>query len=365
MNQFLTRRLHHLQLTLPDHKLVGLLVSSPANLTYLTDIPFSPLHREAFLLATTNTAQLFVSPLRLSEFSHLHHLHPQPLTKDHPLSVSIDRCIDTHQTLGIEADDLRVEEFNNLKSKVKVKIKPTTDIIVTLRIIKDPQEIKHITKACQLTTQTWQWLKPQIHPGITEKHISHLIIDHLYDLGADGTPAGFEPFIASGTYTAVPHHTTSNRHIRAGEPVLVDFGCCVHGYASDFTRTIFVGKPTRSYLHIESTVQAAYKQAVKSLSQLSSPQQVDQATRQFITDAGFGDNFIHNTGHGLGLEIHEPPHFHHQYQEPNLLQPNMVVAIEPGIYLPGKFGYRWENTILLTKQGPRELTSLSENPEDL
>lgn len=356
MSTHLINRLHYLQQSFSEHQLHGLLITSPANLIYLTGVyPFSSDH-EAFLLITTTKAQLFVSPLRLAEFSHLKHLGPTPLSKDRPLSASINQIVKSSQTLGIEADNLHVSEFNSLQSKIKTKLKPTTDIVLELRLIKDQQEVKHITKACLITARAWDWLLPQIKPGVSEKQLSRLLINHLYDLGADAIPEGFDPIVASGPNSSVPHHTTSNRIIRVGEPVLVDFGCSVCGYASDFTRTTFIGKPSPQFLQIESIVQSAYQRGLKAISQLTAPQQVDQVVRDVITQAGFGDNFIHNTGHGLGLEIHEPPHFHHQYQEANHLKPNMVIAIEPGIYLPGKFGYRYENTILITKTKPKILT---------
>lgn len=368
LNQFLKQRLKTLQLTLKRQQIGVLLVSSPSNLTYLTGIyPFSSTHRDAYLIITPTQAVALVSPLRLQQFSHLKDFQIHSFHQDNTLSALIHRSIGAPASVTIEPNDLTTAEFDSLRKKLRstnqsrsVKIiKPKQDFIVRQRLIKDDWEIVQIKKACRITAKTWEKIKPQIQPGMTERQISHLIINTLIDLGADGIPQDFDPIVASGPNSAIPHHTTSNRKITKNEVILIDFGCTINGYCSDFTRTISIGKLSNQFIQIETIVKQAHSVALKSLSQISNPAIVDQAARDTVNRAGYGDYFIHTTGHGLGLDIHEPPSLYFKSTSKTKLKPNTTVTIEPGIYLPGKFGYRHENTILITKTGYQTLTLTS------
>lgn len=358
MHKYLLSRHQKLLTVLQNQKINGLLVTNPSHLTYLTGVyPLTHRHREAYLLITAHQSILLVSPLRQSHFSHLKHFRISPLSAQNHLSTYINQLLPPGSKLAIDPNDLHVAELDQIKSKIETKIiKPKSDPIQELRLVKDDWEIDQIRKACRITAQTWQKIKPLIKPGLTEKQIAFKIIETQINLGAEGVPKGFDPIVAAGSNSAVPHHITSDNIIRANDVVLVDYGCTINGYASDFTRTIKLGKPTLVFQKIESLVQQAHRIGLTILSKLSNTQKIDQAVRDVFQNHKQLDRFIHTTGHGLGLDIHEPPTLYHLSDQATQLQPGMVITIEPGLYFPGQFGYRYEDTVLVTEKEYEILT---------
>jgi len=171
-------------------------------------------------------------------------------------------------------------------------------------------------------------------------------------MGASGP--SFDIIIGSGPNSAWPHHATSERVIKNNEPLLLDFGCFYKGYASDMTRTIFIGKPTDEYKKIYAIVESAHKAGLAAIRCGVSAFDADKACRDIISAAGYGDTYIHGTGHGIGLEIHENPYLNTKSKA--VLKAGMAVTVEPGIYLAGKFGVRLEDSVLVTKKGCEILT---------
>lgn len=348
----LTRRI------LQKKKASILFISNPINITYLTGLTNST-DREAFLLVSSNKAKLFIFPLRFDECKTIDDYQKILFDKKNKLYQTINKLLSSlkKKEIVFEAEDLRVAELHSLEKKIKAKFKPSSGLIENLRLIKDEWEISSIKKACRITQKTWQEIKPEIIPGKTEKQIAEKIITKVKDNGAQGIPREFEPIVASGINSAIPHHIASNKKIKIGDVVLVDFGCTLDGYCSDLSRTIQIGKESKEVNNAKKAVTFAYKKALNAVRRKQTIREIDRKVKKSLSQLGFKNKMTHTTGHGIGLEVHEIPSISHQAKKNIKLKPGMVITIEPGIYLPGKFGVRYENTILVTKSGVEILTN--------
>ena len=341
---------------LATKKLPGLLVTTPTNLTYLTGTPPHPQEREIVLLVTSKASYLFCSSLIFDQLKHLKHFTVIKLTRRSDLVSQLKKVVikDNLTKIGFESDDLTHAEFVSLRAKIKtLRLVPTQNLVAELRLIKNQREINHIQKACRVTRQTMTYLGKIIEVGASEKHIAWEAEKFMHQNGAD--ELAFPVIVASGTNSAIPHHTTSDKKIRPADTVLIDLGCKVQNYCSDMTRTFFISSPIPQQKKIAAIVKKAHAAALSTCAQNTPAKKIDADARAVINQAGYAKNFIHSTGHGVGLDIHEAPRL--SPQSKNKLQPNMVVSIEPGIYLPGEFGYRHEDTILITKTKPKNLTA--------
>ena len=222
-------------------------------------------------------------------------------------------------------------------------------------MIKDEEEIENITKACEITDNCFEYLKEFIKVGKTEKEIAMEIEKYFRLNGADGV--SFEPIVASGVNSSKPHAMPTDKKIDLGDVITLDFGCKYKGYCSDMTRTIFVG-------YIPEAVKEVYDLVLKN--QLQTEEELKEGanvkTLSKMVENDFklnGYDLIHSLGHGVGLDIHEYPYVNSKNDF--LLKDNMVVTNEPGIYLPGKFGIRIEDTVLITKNGCINLTKSDKN----
>ncbi len=235
---------------------------------------------------------------------------------------------------------------------------PVAGVVEALRVTKDDDEIAQIRAACRISDAALSALLPQIHPGLSERQIARRLEWQLYEHGADGL--SFETIVAAGENAAIPHHVPSERRLRAGDLLKIDFGAEYRGYHADETRTFVVGAPPASWqreLHsLVLTAQAAGRDAARPGAALKD---VDEASRSVITTAGHGDHFGHGLGHGVGLEIHEAPMISHG--STGLLSEGATITIEPGVYLPGRGGIRIEDTLLVSDGAAEPLTLTTRN----
>lgn len=223
----------------------------------------------------------------------------------------------------------------------------------SLRVTKDKEEISAIRRACQITAKTMDYIGKKIKPGMKESDVALEIEYHMRKQGAQKN--SFDLIVGSGPNSAVPHHRTGERKIKADDAVVIDIGCVFQNYCSDMTRTFFVGKkPTDLYRKVHGIVAESQKAGVQKIQLGLAGRDVDQACRSIIEREGMGELFTHGTGHGVGLEIHEPPWI--RAKSENLLGPGMIITVEPGIYLDGKLGVRIEDTVLVTQNGAEVLT---------
>ena len=244
-------------------------------------------------------------------------------------------------------DRINLAEFQMLKSRYAAKWTVTHDLIENLRAQKQIFERNAIAKGSRIIDQTFWFVKKLVSQkrGLTEAELAFKIEKFGKDHGAD--EVAFDSIVAFGPNAAAPHHLSSKQKIGRNNFLLLDFGMKVQGYHSDFTRTLFIGKPSSVQAKIYETVLKAQKLAIAKVKIGQKASVVDKAARDFIAKAGFGKLFTHNTGHGVGLEIHELPNF-----SPNsdaILKKDMIVTVEPGIYVAGKGGVRIEDMVLVGK----------------
>ncbi len=254
--------------------------------------------------------------------------------------------------LGIQAEHVSVRDHARLRESLDGAPTQTTRIVAVARRVKDAPELDAITRACALTDRGWQWLVQHVRPGMTERDLARDLVRHLEDLGAEG-PA-FDPIVAAGPNSAVPHHQPTDRELRPGDLLKVDFGAKVDGYASDCTRMLALGEPDARLRDIHAAVQTAQAAGVDAVRVGASAQDVHDVSVGWLEALDLGPT-IHGVGHGLGLEIHETPILS---SEPTAtLADGFVITVEPGVYLAGIGGVRIEDTIAVTSDGPRRLTS--------
>jgi Xaa-Pro aminopeptidase len=245
------------------------------------------------------------------------------------------------------AENLLIEEFID-----QVEILPQNNLLDELRMVKDQSEIDIIKKACEITSQSLWYLINDLRPGMTERQIAKNFWQNALARGAD--ELAFTTIVASGPNGSSPHHEPTGRVIERGDMVSIDCGVKLAGYNSDMTRTVFIGKTNSWQEEIYQLVMQAQAQAVASAAIGQTAGSVDLVARQVITSGGFGEYFVHGTGHGVGLEIHEAPMI--TKANPTELRENFCFTVEPGIYLPGQGGVRIEDTCILTGEGLEILT---------
>ncbi|OGS25147.1 MAG: hypothetical protein A2314_02800 [Elusimicrobia bacterium RIFOXYB2_FULL_50_12] len=238
------------------------------------------------------------------------------------------------------------------KLAAKVAMRPVdNDPVEAERIIKDAGEIEKIRQSCSLAAKAYEHICKYVRPGVTEEQIGFKIEEYF---AKNGAKTSFPCIVAAGPNSANPHHINSGRKIEENDVVLIDLGCILHGYCSDLTRTLFLGKINRFRARIYSIVRAAHHLAIKRLKSGVKASAIDKTARRTISACGYGRQFIHSTGHGVGIEIHESPRLGRH--DNTLLKPGMVITVEPGIYLQGQFGVRIEDTLLITEKGNEVLT---------
>ena len=235
-----------------------------------------------------------------------------------------------------------------------VELVPTVGLVEELRSIKDAGELARLAEAARIADAALERVRPQLASGPTEAEFGRTLDFEMRRLGASGP--SFETIVAGGPNAAKPHHRPGTRRIEAGEPIVIDFGALYDGYCSDMTRTVWVGRVSDPDLRrAVAVVLASQAAGVTAVAPGVSCAEVDRVCREIIADAGWGEFFVHGTGHGVGLDIHEAPSV--AATSADTLRVGHVVTVEPGVYLPGLGGVRIEDTVVVTEDGCRSLTS--------
>jgi Xaa-Pro aminopeptidase len=257
-------------------------------------------------------------------------------------------------TMAFEAHEMTVERHAELEAKAGgVKIIPFGRKIEELRTVKDPAELELLATACRISMQAIADVFAQIRPGVTERRLAAALDRRMVDLGADGL--AFETIVASGPNGAFPHHVPTDRPLRRGDLITMDFGAQYGGYNADMTRTVALGEPAGWQREIYELVAAAQRAGIEAARPGADVTDVDAAARDLIRDAGHGDHFGHGLGHGIGLEVHEAPAI--GYGRTGKLASWVPVTVEPGVYLPGRGGVRIEDVLVVRADGPGLLTT--------
>ncbi len=262
--------------------------------------------------------------------------------------------------LGFESSRITYSEYCKIKEdmnaeNIQTEFNPADEIVNNLRVIKSDFEIKKIRKTLAIAEQAYLSMISELKPGQTEKETAWNLEKKMREYGADGL--SFPPIVASGPNSALPHAIAGNRRIKENEPILFDWGAKLNGYCSDTSRTIVFGNPDDRFKEVYSILFDAQQMAIEAIKPGCSTKLIDSIARDHIEKNGYGKKFGHGLGHGVGLEIHEPPRV--SPLRDVQLEPGMIITIEPGIYIPDWGGIRLENMVLVTENGASVLNSLS------
>ncbi|KKU78344.1 MAG: Aminopeptidase P [Candidatus Peregrinibacteria bacterium GW2011_GWA2_47_7] len=263
--------------------------------------------------------------------------------------------------IGYEADALTCRQYKKITSYQKsIFYTDLGDAVSALRMQKESVELAHITRAQNITDNIFSALKKKVRGGMSEKEIAWLIEELARAFGADDI--SFEPIVAFNEHSAEPHHHCTDRKLKKGNLILLDFGVRYKGYCSDMTRMLFSKKPTKKERRVYETVLHAQESARAQLRAGVHGDAIDTTARDIIDRAGFKGRFGHSLGHGVGLDVHELPNLSAYYK--GIIPEKSVVTIEPGIYLDGEFGVRIEDMDVVEKNGTRVLTRSPTRIED-
>ena len=275
------------------------------------------------------------------------------------LTEQINSLMKKHnaKSLAVESMDMTLSRMSFLEKKFPdiefIKSDELSNNIYDMRTIKSAEEIEKIHKAQEIAEKAFDEILGFISPGVTEREIALKLDSCMLENGAEGL--SFETIALAGANTSMPHGVPGNYKVKNGDFVLMDFGAVYDGYHSDMTRTVCVGQPSEKMGKIYDIVLKAQLEALKKVKSGITGSELDGYARDIIDESGYGDFFGHSLGHGVGMEIHEFPTASSKSE--TILKENMVVTVEPGIYLPGEFGVRIEDFVVVTENSHQNLTN--------
>ena len=351
-------RLQHTQAAIEQHRLDALLVSYLPNIRYLCGFTGS-----AGVLLITARHKVLLTDGRYTEQAKQEVKGTKvKIVKKAALAAATEWLL-KHPRLtriGIEAARMTVADRASLAKTLgrRVRLLAAPPIVEPLRIIKDAEEVAAIRKACLLGVDLFRTLTSKLRPKVIESQLAGELEFAARQAGAE--QMAFPTIIAGGQRSAFPHGRASSAPVPTEGFVVCDFGVILAGYCSDMTRTLHVGRPQSDAQASYEAVKEAQQAALEAVKPGVTAGEVDHAARKLLYNRGLGKFFTHSTGHGLGLEIHEAPKIAAAQKE--VLRPGMVITVEPGVYLPGKWGIRIEDTVVVTETGCEILTPC---PKDL
>lgn len=338
------------------HKVDGLLITNRSNVFALSGFKGS----NALALIMRSHAYVFTDPRYLEKAED--GVSSEWKVQDMSLGLFdvLQTLVAKHrlQQVGFEANHTTVAFHHKLNTLMGVQWKSTVDLVERVRQIKNLEQRKSLRLSQRLNEETLKLTLERIKPGMTEIAIAWIIRLMAHDLGAEDL--SFSPIVAFGAHTSRPHHEPTSKKLKRGDMVLIDMGVTHRSMASDLTRTFFTKVPTAEQGDVYQTVLTAHQAAVLAAQPGNKADDVDRAARLFISDSGYKKKFGHATGHGIGYDVHELPRV--AKGDMTELTAGMVIAIEPGIYVSGKFGVRIEDLVEITAQGNK---SLNHVPKDL
>ncbi len=344
-------RLRRLLPRLEEKRLDAFLVSQADNRRYLSGFTGS-----AGYLLITRKASLLLVDFRYTEQAQLQapgwevvRIRGEPHQFLPPLLAG-----EGIETLGLEASHLNLATYTLLQEALKdgPHLVPTQGLVEGLRQVKEPGELALMEKAARLADKALDHVLPHLKPGVGEVKLAWELEKSMRERGSEPLP--FEPIVASGPQSAMPHARPTTRALAEKEPVLIDIGARIQGYGSDLSRTFPVGEADDNFKKIYPVVLEAQERALSGIRPGMKGEEADRLAREVIEKAGYGESFGHGLGHGVGLAPHEAPHL--GPSSPDVLEEGMAFTVEPGIYIPGWGGVRIEDLVVLEKDGPRLLS---------
>jgi len=355
------------------YKIDALLVSNSTNVLYLTGFQgLSPTEREAFCLVTNNNLYLFTDPRQDLKNVKAPHFAKASRGKQNievkiklftPAKKFTDHLKDILKNeqikrLGFEEEDLTYAEYKRLQNKLEVIFNSVSYGVAKVREKKEKKEVAKIKKACDLSGDCLHDIIPTVRVGQTEKEIGWKIEKWIRENGFD---LAFDPIVASAANAAIPHYDTKHGQgkITKDSLLLIDMGVRYQNYNADITRMFSVGTPSTEIQNVYEILRNAQKQTVNEIARLGKAKKIDEFCRNLLEKHDL-PTYAHSTGHGVGLEVHESPNLSPNSE--SSIEEGMVITVEPGIYISGKFGMRIEDTIYV---GENEIEVLSQFPTDL
>lgn len=353
MGDFMNEKIKCLREQLRGLDIQGMIVSNPVNIRYLTGIS-----AEGVLLITRKENYYITDARYIEEVQSTITIDDEIIVYNYTdiSEYDYENFFSFCENVGFEDNYVTYATYKNYMHKYKANhLEETENIIEKQRFIKDNNEIELLKKACEITDKCFEHLVEYIKVGMTEKQIALEIEKFFTENGAESL--AFETIVASGSNSSKPHAKTTERKIDLGDPITIDFGCKYKGYCSDMTRTVFAG-------FVPGKIRGIYNLVLKN--QLQTEKDMKDGANIRILARNVENDFklngyslVHALGHGVGLDIHEAPIV--SYKNDNTFKENMVVTNEPGIYIPGEFGVRIEDTTLITKSGCINLTKSDKN----
>ncbi len=354
-------RLSNLRTKLAEEHLDALLVTDPSNQLYLSGFRGGD-YLDATLLISADQAWVSTDSRYYEDVKQrAHDFTLFEAGYDRNKALGEFASVAKPKIVGFEASHLTVatlKDWSKAARKAGFKLKPIANLVESLRVIKDEGELAAIRRAVQVTDEAFQHFTNAARPGMTEKEGAWVIETYMREHGADKT--AFDLIVASGPNGALPHAVPSERPFRRCEPIVVDIGCRVDNYNSDLTRTVILGEQDEQFKKIYETVLKAQRAAEKKIKAGTRGKRADAFARDVIDKAGYGDQFGHSLGHGVGLDVHEGPAAGRLSKD--IYQPNMTLTIEPGIYIPGWGGVRIEDLVLIQENRVEVLSQASKEP---
>ncbi len=362
-----TQRLEKLTRALKTSGMDAVVLNPGPTLTYLTGLNFHLMERPVVMLFSATSEVTLVLP-------ELEKLKAEALTYNASVVSYGENPADWNDVfrktvssagldgkqIGVEPRRLRLLEYNYIHAAApKANFPDASDVLASLRICKDADEIAKMQKAVQIAQNALEAALPLVKIGMTEKELASELVVQLLKHGSE-SEMPFAPIVSSGPNSANPHASPTDRKLQPGDLLVVDWGAAWEGYISDLTRTFAIGEVDAEYQKIHQVVQQA-NAAGRTAGKPGVPcAAVDKAARGIIEQAGYGQYFTHRTGHGIGMEGHEEPYMRGDNQK--LLEVGMAYTVEPGIYLPGRNGVRIEDNMVVTQNGSE---SLSDMPREI
>ena len=351
-------RLTKLRQKMASEALETILITDPANRRYLSGFTGTA----GMLIVTQDRAML------ATDFRYYEQVEKQApqfelvKIKDRFINLLPDLIGELGiRQLGFESKNVTVDMHKDLANALPngVDLVATSDIVEELRMVKDEEEMAALRRAIALGDTAYAHITESMQPGMTERQVAWELESFMRTHGAE--KVAFDIIVAAGPNGAMPHARTSDRPIQPGEPVVMDLGAVVNGYCSDLTRTVSLGEADGRYRKVYEIVLRAQQAALENIRPGMTGQEADAIARAVITEAEYGAAFGHGLGHGVGLMVHEKPSVG-RLADKDVLQAGMVFSVEPGIYLPGEFGVRIEDLVVLREDGPEALSQASKGP---
>lgn len=339
------------------HQIDAMMIGPSTDLEFLMKYSPHPDERFQALLILSDQRYFYISPEltyeeiknRLEEDADIYRWGDHEEFSD-IVATAMDRYQLTGKTIGVNSNIVAINLID-IQEKINAKFINGHDILESLRIVKSEHEIEKLRIAAKMADEVIEETIDWISPGMTERGIKKKIEELFMQKGADGL--SFDPIVASGPNSSMPHYCEDSRVIQENDIIILDLGCKYQGYCSDMTRTVFVGEISdeqRKIYHIVlSANQSGEVEAVPGVT----AEDVDKAARSIIEGEGYGKYFLNRTGHGIGISVHEAPYI--KTGNKQILKKGMAFSVEPGIYLPGRFGIRIEDIVIIGDDGPEIL----------